>query len=385
MSKKKIFTLENVDYFLDRVFLEYEQPELFSVCNNVGYIFIAMLVDAVNEKWLMTPISAARLCKLEYGAIAIREVFVAPEIPQIQLIEYNGKVFTTSLLALEEIGEDFLPSEDARLNWDNIPMPQIQEELFETAQKRQRDILDIRVISEKTQDHTIGAKEFGSLLLAINDTVNNLAKVHYKKTGLKRGLTNGCALKYIGNYAGSFGIRLEAEECSDLIDETKLTPVLEELFELLQITDLEHISEMVKEKSFDYSKALRRLLKYSSDNNAAMDFSFITPMARYKGNATWAQDFSRRTLTYLDNLISDEVKDEIYIGDLISVTTKQNKFGFITDTQEEISGIIDPSLKETKFTVKSHAKIGVKKTIKITNANEIEEKYRLISYEKLDS
>ncbi len=47
--------------------------------------------------------------------------------------------------------------------------------------------------------------------------------------------------------------------------------------------------------------------------------------------------------------------------------------------------MIDASLKETKFTVKSHAKIRVKKTIKITNANEIEEKYRLVSYEKLDN
>lgn len=123
-------------------------------------------------------------------------------------------------------------------------------------------------------------------------------------------------------------------------------------------------------------------MKYSSDNNAALDFSYSTPRARYHGQAVWNSDFSKSTLKYLDQLISEEVKSEEYIGNLVSVSAKTNNFQFETET-EEIKGKIDPSLKETEFIVKSHAKIKVQKTIKITNANEIEEKFRLISYERL--
>lgn len=53
------------------------------------------------------------------------------------------------------------------------------------------------------------------------------------------------------------------------------------------------------------------------------------------------------------------------------------------ESGEEIKGKIDPSLKETIFAVKSHAKIKVIKTIKITNSKEMEEQFRLTGYEML--
>ena len=250
------------------------------------------------------------------------------------------------------------------------------------AQTRQRDIFDIRVISEETEHHTIDAKKFGSLLIIVNDSIKEIAKERNRKAGKKRGLTSGCSLRYLGSYAGSFGIRLEAEGYSDLLDETQLTPILDELFQLLEIKGNEDLSKMVKERPFAYANALRKLLKYSSDNNAGIDFSFVTPRAFYQRTASWKSDFSKSTLIYLNQLISEESKEEEYIGNLVSVSTKQNNFTFETDSNEEIKGKIDPSLKELTFEVKSYAKIKVVKTVKITNANETEEQFRLIGYEK---
>ena len=340
-----------------------------------------MFVDAENNKWLMLPISAAKLLKVEYGEITIKEAFIHPEI-NVKIIHYINGIYHEEIIAVNDIQDDYLPLDDACLNWDNLPMPIISDDLIHAAAARQKDIFDIRVISEETRDHTINAKKFGALLIAAEEAIKSIATVRNRKAGIKRGLTAGCSLRYIGNYAGSFGIRLEGEDSSDLLDESRLTPVLNELFQMLEITDLADISRLVKEKSFEYISALRRLLKYSSDNNAALDFSYSTPRARYHGQAVWNSDFSKSTLKYLDQLISEEVKSEEYIGNLVSVSAKTNNFQFETET-EEIKGKIDPSLKETEFIVKSHAKIKVQKTIKITNANEIEEKFRLISYERL--
>ena len=381
MSSVIFFTIKNVNYYLCDVFLEYEQPELFTVSDAIGSKFLVMFVDAENNKWLMLPISAAKLLKVEYGEITIKEAFIHPEI-NVKIIHYINGIYHEEIIAVNDIQDDYLPLDDACLNWDNLPMPIISDDLIHAAAARQKDIFDIRVISEETRDHTINAKKFGALLIAAEEAIKSIATVRNRKAGIKRGLTAGCSLRYIGNYAGSFGIRLEGEDSSDLLDESRLTPVLNELFQMLEITDLADISRLVKEKSFEYISALRRLLKYSSDNNAALDFSYSTPRARYHGQAVWNSDFSKSTLKYLDQLISEEVKSEEYIGNLVSVSAKTNNFQFETET-EEIKGKIDPSLKETEFIVKSHAKIKVQKTIKITNANEIEEKFRLISYERL--
>ena len=381
MSSEIFFTIENVNYYLCDVFLEYEQPELFTVSDAIGSKFLVMFVDAENNKWLMLPISAAKLLKVEYGEITIKDAFIHPEI-NVKIIHYINGTYHEEIIDVNDIKDDYLPLDDARLNWDNLPMPIISDDLIHAAAARQKDIFDIRVIAEETRDHTINAKKFGALLIAAEEAIKSIATVRNRKAGVKRGLTAGCSLRYIGNYAGSFGIRLEGEDSSNLLDESRLTPVLNELFQMLEITELADISRLVKEKSFEYASALRKLLKYSSDNNAALNFSYSTPRARYHGQATWNSDFSKSTLKYLDQLISEEVKSEEYIGNLVSVSAKTNNFQFETET-EEIKGKIDPSLKEAEFIVKSHAKIKAEKTIKITNANEIEEKFRLISYERL--
>lgn len=384
MNKKIVFTLENVDYYLDMVYLEYEQPELFSVVNAVGASFLVLLTNEDECMWLMSPISTIKLRKMEYGEINIREPFVNPELGYVLRVKLLENNYVVEKLNPKNIEEKELPCEEARMNWDNIPVPGVADELIEMSHRRQKEIFDIRIVSDKTQDHTIGSKELGSLLLVMNEVVTNVAKAYNRDLGKKRGLTNGCGLRYVGSYAGSFGIRLEGEEFINLTDESKLTPVLKRLFEMLDKKEREEIACMVKESSFDYTKAFRKLLKYSSDNNATLDFSYTTPYAITQRKALWEKGFSKETLIYLDQLIKDEVKEEEYLGDLISVSTKQNNFGFTTDTNEEIYGKIDASLKEHVFKVKCRARIKVQKSIKITNANETEEKYKLIAIQEVE-
>lgn len=385
MNIDKIFSINNLDYFLDRVFLEYEQPELFSVRDMIGRQYIVMLIDEYTEKWLMTPISVKRLCELEYGKISIREAFINPELKFINLIEHNNDKFLSSQILPTDLREEYLPLDEARLNWDNVPMPTSQEEIQTIAKNRERDVFDIRIISESTRDHTIETKIFATFLNIINETLSKLTKARNKRLGKKNNLSNNCTLRCAGIYGGSFGVRLESSELSNFLDETHITPILKDLFDLLQITDVSSIEKIVKEQSFDYSSSLRKLLKFSNDNNAAIEFSFTTPNAFHKGNAYWEQDFSLKALAYLDQLISDEIKDEHYVGHLVSISTKHKNFEFIDDADDIIKGKIDTSLQEMKFIVPSNVKITVKRNIRITKANEIDEKYCLTGIEYLDN
>ena len=50
MSSEIFFTIKNVNYYLCDVFLEYEQPELFTVSDAIGSKFLVMFVDAENNK-----------------------------------------------------------------------------------------------------------------------------------------------------------------------------------------------------------------------------------------------------------------------------------------------------------------------------------------------
>lgn len=114
---EKVFTFDQEEYYLDRIFLEYEQPELFSVFNKVGNKFIVMLV--ADNKWLMTQISKDRLLAMEDGSITIREIFTKSQKQQIQLIERFEDGFAVSILVPGEISEDYLPAEGAKLSWSN--------------------------------------------------------------------------------------------------------------------------------------------------------------------------------------------------------------------------------------------------------------------------
>lgn len=383
MNKEKAFVIDGVDYYFGKIYLEYDQPELFSISNIVGNQYIVMLISLDPEKWLMTPVSARRLMDLEYGKIDIKDIFVKPLIPQVEIIYGEERCYKKKQISCAEIPDEYLPESNVRLNWENIPMPHLQDDIIEFSNKRQKDILDIRIASNRTKEHTIDSKSLGSFLTIINDVVLNIAKLINKKKGLKRGLTAGCSLQYVGSYPGSFGIRLEGEDYTDLLDSTRLTPVLIELFNLLNIHDVNDLKKTVRDNPFEYSKALRKLLKYSSDNESLLEFSFTTPLAINKGNVVWEKDEAKSALEYLDTLISDEIKDESYVGDLISVSKKNNRFEFVTDSEEEIKGVIDESLKERVFHVKCHAEIEVKKFIKINNAEEIEEKFRLVGLKEL--
>ena len=70
--------------------------------------------------------------------------------------------------------------------------------------------------------------------------------------------------------------------------------LLKRLFEMLDKKEREEIACMVKESSFDYTKAFRKLLKYSSDNNATLDFSYTTPYAITQRKALWEKGYRYR-------------------------------------------------------------------------------------------
>lgn len=200
---------------------------------------------------------------------------------------------------------------------------------------------------------------------------------------MPKGYLASCSTHYIGSYSGSFGIRLEGLECVNMFDETPLTPILKDLFVLLKKHNENELLEVVKANSFEYTKALRKLLKYSSDNQVNLDFSYTTPKATEQGRVVWEKEYAYKTLNFLDGLIRNEVKEEVYKGTLVSVSKQKNNFTLITEAQEEIKGTIDESLKNQVFKVESKVKITVSKTIKINHANETEEKYRLINFEEL--
>lgn len=385
MNKDSYFKIEGIEYFLKEVYLEYEQPELFTVCDIIGTSFLTMLIsDGINEaeSWLMMPVSYPRLFSLEQGEISIREAFLQPEMGVLYRVVKQQDIFEKREIKPEQLLESELPLEDARLNANETPDSQISDTLFDEANSIRKDIFDIRVDSDDTKNHTIDARQLSLLLSCVTDGVLCVAKEARKRQGVKRGLTDGCSLRYVGSRAGSFCVRLEGEESSDLLGETKLTPILSQLFIWLQALKSEDMSDFIKSVSLDVTKSLRKILKFSSDHDATIDFSFASPSKHNK--VVWEKEYSRNTLIKLNALISAEERDEEYVGELVSVSTKGKSFELKSDDGDIISGEIDTSLLERKFTVKSRVKIQVKRSIKINNANETDEKFKLVDFSEIE-
>lgn len=387
MNKDSYFKIEGIEYFLKEVYLEYEQPELFTVSDIIGTSFLTMLIsDGINEaeSWLMMPVSYPRLFSLEQGEISIREAFLQPEMGVLYRVVKQQDIFEKREIKPEQLLESELPLEDARLNANETPDSQISDTLFDEANTIRKDIFDIRIDSDETKNHTIDIKQLSLLLSCISDGVLRIAKEERKRQGVKRGLTDGCSLRYVGSRAGSFCVRLEGEESCDLYGETKLTPILSQFFVYLQALKAEDMSSFIKSISLDVTKSLRKILKFSSDHDATIDFSFASPSKHNK--VIWEKEYSRNTLIKLNALISAEERDEEYVGELVSVSTNKRKpsFELKSDEGDIISGEIDTSLRERKFTVKSRVKIQVKRSIRINNANETDEKFKLVDFSEIE-
>lgn len=119
MNKKLMFTLGNVSYYLDTVYLEYEQPELFSVVDAIGTSFLVLLTNEDEGTWLMAPISTMKLRKMEYGEINIRDPFSNPELGYIIRVKLLNDHYIGEMVSPEQIEEKELPYAEAKMNWNN--------------------------------------------------------------------------------------------------------------------------------------------------------------------------------------------------------------------------------------------------------------------------
>lgn len=102
------------DLYISRVYLFYEEPQIFSCVNTEGqmYLVIAIPKDGLSadNAWLLLPISETRLSQAERHEIDTRALFLRPE-SRLLLALKNGETFAAKHIRPEQLTDNILPQD----------------------------------------------------------------------------------------------------------------------------------------------------------------------------------------------------------------------------------------------------------------------------------
>ena len=90
-----------------RALIYYDGPQVILASDGVGQLFLGLLVQVPDggDAYLLTPISADRLCQLETGALDVRGALTAPEVGEYYTAPPTGDPGVEDRLPMSPVGD----------------------------------------------------------------------------------------------------------------------------------------------------------------------------------------------------------------------------------------------------------------------------------------
>lgn len=389
MEREIFLTYNNNTFYYDQIFLESEEPELFTVIDLVGQNYLIMLLNDAPREWMSMVISLKRLKEIKCGVITIKHAFLNAELKKVDIIIENDNKVSIDEISADNIPEKYLPLDYVRLNWDNRENFMENSDIMELARKDYRDVLEIRAISKDTENHTMDLGSLGGLITNFNNVYKSIAKRIILKNNMKEcKYQDEYSLRFVNCKAGSFCIQLEGSTEGDMFGVSKITNAFENMFDLLNYNIEEDISgNELKKWDLDIIKNYRKFLKYIRDD-MELEFKSATYIGDNSKYAYWRKGFAQKTLESLNNLMEESSYSVKYTGTLVAIRKRNNSnatFEFLTDDETLIKGSISPDIAKQIFMVEGRYNVELNVSISINRANETEEKYVLVRAQNLEN
>lgn len=388
---------------LHETYYYYDEPKLLSCLNVAGQLYLVFYLgeneDEKVDLWLYVPLSINRLNEIKAGNMLLRHACLHPEDELVWFVNIPFKSNLPSNIRAanpEELTEDDLPGEKARLN---ILTPTILSDLDDIvvhAQRINKEILDISFQEENSNQSVIQISTLGSCLVDTQKLIEAicLAQLKYKyfPDKLPQTVADITRLNAIGTFDGSFGIRLSSTEEIDLFGNTDLKNILEVFMLLLRQTG-DH-SQLKQELDKIGGPVIGKLLKfYRSLSRGKVNIKTVWGSHRNENNIqeihlNWKT--AEETALFLTKRVEDFTEDISVNAVLSAADIDKKTFTLkIYGTDEEITGRVDADLMgfiiDTQNATLSKT---YKATINVTQeiievTEEIRKKYILLKLEEL--
>ena len=335
--------------YYDEILVYYDSPQLFTVIDKCKNRYLAMLIndDSILQYFVLN-ISKERLTDIKDSSLSIKEAFTNPEMNRLFKIE--GQL-VSSILS-KDLSVNDLPDDNLYLNMliDTSLLLSEQEKQWDKV----RDSLNLRLInSGQPKEHEIDCGVFAKIISSIQNLITSQAKCKYRNKFNISDIIEMSKLNFSSTYIGSVGIKFKTKDRRNLIEETRLTPILESLSEMVNECTIEDIENYFNKSNYDYKviSDYKNYLNTLIKNNLDVEYKISVKnqnISHYLKN-----DEIREQYNNLSNYISNKTFYEDFEGILVAVDTKNRTFKLESDGKI-ISGSIRKDLSKYNYKVNTN-------------------------------
>lgn len=364
------------------VYEYYDRPILFACESLSGQKYLVNWIDTdeLGDTWFYVPVSKTRFSMIRSGKLSLRECIIQAEDEFVWQVWISNQTDDVKLVIknVNEIEEYDLPDEDSYLDLNEGTLPEKDNSVLESLRSK-RDVLDISLEVEGTHSNEIETETLGSILLLTQELNYHVA---LKKQQALRGripneIREKNKLKTVGFFAASFGVRLQSESTSGLLDFTDTTDSLESLINLFSSTNnMGTLKEAIKDINIRTTKTYYQLLKKLNEKNLEINLEWASPSSK-----SIKTRLEKNRIVDALRLMSNEQKvetSEIELsGNLVGLDTDKKTFHLISDENEHISGKFNSGLDTSQYHLPIKVLATLQQEVQLNNISD-EENYKYV-------
>jgi hypothetical protein len=368
------------------MYLYYDRPLVFH-CKNRIENYIALLIDGYEncERWFLIPSTLNRIEYVRAGRISLRASVEKAELGwvwEITIPYDENEDGTIKQKICSQITELDLPDENVVLSLPVRILPVEQSDPETLAKQALRDVVFLS-LDNGEHSQRIKSSDLGAILLRSQGLIQTLAYKDKNSRGrIPLSIIEGTAFNFIGSYAASVGIKLEAEQpglFSTVNDALKL------IIELIEAgSNKAKLNELLPQISIRSIARYKFLLQQIAQAGVSFKLDWGSPNNGRK-TAILSLDEVNQTIDLLETEGEDMSQVITLIGDLIGILEDERKkrytFNFISTDNEQYKGDLAPNLLDCIFKVPArNIKVEIEETIEINPAtNEEKISYTLVN------
>lgn len=377
MDKNLFADIPNIGqlYFYN-IYLFYDEPQLFSCIDSNNHYYFVLAIPSEDDKasWLLVPVTTGRLSRLEKNTFQIRNALLKPENKIYRLDESDG-LFCCNQVNPSDLTDDLLPEANTYLDYKQAQNPSLSNDnIADSAEFEMRDIIDISLEPNQTNDAEMSCFEVGNILTKIQNLFYELAGEN------KNNPKDEFTLCLSGMYVGSVGLRLKSKSNSNQSGETSLSPIIRKFNELLEASDdLTNLQILLQNNNSSINHKYKDFFEYLKRNKT----SFVIQSSTPNKTSYLKKQFSYNSINKICKEINSvfintpqvRVETEEVRGRLVGINIQQKRFEFIDNNGNSIKGFISQGLLNNTFSIPNN----VSARMEITYKNNKPQKYTLMS------
>ena len=246
----------------ERVLEYYDGPRLLLQRSQAGQLYLAWWNDADEsiDRWIYLPVSEPRLREILSGSVSALDALSNPEDGNLLVVDIDvgvDSVNQTIVTTAASLPQDSLPLEWSKLN---IPIP---AEISGVPTRERTHLLDVKIEGQVGQVAAdVVSRLVGNLQRLLDAIGQAMSAVPTSKGPIPNSIKEQTRLNFVGTYASSLGLRLEADRQDSLSGESLARSSLEGLFGLLE--EVPQTSESVFQRRMWTSRVIANYINLLS-------------------------------------------------------------------------------------------------------------------------